>query len=501
MCGRWLSGVNLVQNIPMSRRLSSREPLQASGNEMGSVAYALELLDDMASSRTPPEFAESDPAVAWATCGAMSLTGAAEGPPRLAPNGIPRAVEGAFRALIALSQPGTLASFDAHALLSERAAHFGGRRRGRTSPGGSCRLLRSRDGWIAVNLARPDDVALLPAWFEDELAPGAETMLDAAARSGESDAEVVWRYVTQRVAQRTSQELVDRGRLLGMPVASARSCMSASQGSSGWRRILAVGQPIERPPDAAPRVLDLSSLWAGPLCSHLLGIGGAEVIKLESRERPDGAREGAPSFFELLNAGKQSVAIEFRSQPGRERLLQLIDSADIVIESSRPRALAQIGIDAADCVRARPGLSWVSITGYGRGEPQGSWVAFGDDAGVAAGLSSAIADADGPLFCGDAIADPLTGLHAAVAALGSFRHGGGQLIDLNLCDVAAFALAAGPGCSDAARIEADTCGAFDLVVGRDRYPISQPKTRPAAGRSAALGADNASVFERLDRVC
>ncbi|MGE4606511.1 MAG: CoA transferase [Myxococcota bacterium] len=478
----------------MSSRVSSLDPPRTPRNRMGSRAYALRLLDDMASGRIPPEFAESDPAVAWADSGAMSLTGAAEGPPRLAPSGIPRAVEGAFRALAALAGPGPLAALDAQALLSERAAHFGGRRRGRTSPGGSCRLVQSRDGWIAISLARPDDLALLAAWFDDAHAPGAGTMRDRVGSGGEG----IWRYVSQSVAKRTSEALVDRGRLLGLPVASA---LSAGPPPTTWRRIVSAGRAIERAPGAAARVLDLSSLWAGPLCSHLLGITGAEVVKLESWERPDGARKGAPSFFDLLNAGKRSVALEFRSELGRERLLQLIDFADVVIESSRPRALAQLGIDAAELVRARPGLSWVSITGYGRGEPEANWVAFGDDAAVAAGLSRAVADAGGPLFCGDAIADPLTGLHAAVAALGSFRNGGGELIDLNLCDVSAFALAAGTECSDAARIEADPNGGFELIVGSERHPISAPRTRPASGRAGALGADNQFVFERLDRAC
>jgi hypothetical protein len=498
--GRWLSGANLVQNIHMSRRVSSLEPLQNFGAELSSRTYAVRLLDDMASGSTPPEFAELDPAVAWAESGAMSLTGTAEGPPRLAPMGIPRAVEGAFRALVTLAGPGPLASLDVQGLLSERAAHFGGTRSGRISPGGSCRLLPSGDGWVAVNLARQSDWQMLAAWFEDAEGPEAAVMKGAERSDGEREVEAVWRYASQRVTERSSQILVDRGRLLGLPVACALSGLDVSA-IPGWRQVVATGTPIERSPDAVPRVLDLSSLWAGPLCSHLLGIGGAEVIKLESWERPDGAREGVPGFFDLLNAGKQSVAIELRSQPGRQQLLQLIDSADIVIESSRPRALAQLGIDAADRVRARPGLTWVSITGYGRGDPQGNWVAFGDDAAVAAGLSNAIADEAGPLFCGDAIADPITGLHAAVAALGSFRRGGGQLIDLNLCDVATFALASGPRCSPVSRVEASSAGIFDLVVGGVRYPISSPKTRPARGRAQALGADNQSVFERLARAC
>jgi crotonobetainyl-CoA:carnitine CoA-transferase CaiB-like acyl-CoA transferase len=75
----------------------------------------------------------------------------------------------------------------------------------------------------------------------------------------------------------------------------------------------------------------------------------------------------------------------------------------------------------------------VSITGYGRGEPQANWIAYGDDAGVAAGLSAILHQVTGQwLICGDAIADPLTGLHAALAGWASWLAGGGHLVELSL---------------------------------------------------------------------
>jgi crotonobetainyl-CoA:carnitine CoA-transferase CaiB-like acyl-CoA transferase len=193
------------------------------------------------------------------------------------------------------------------------------------------------------------------------------------------------------------------------------------------------------------RVLDLSSLWAGPLCSHLLHRCGAQVTKVESTTRPDGARRGAPEFFDALNAGKQQVALDFGTREGHAQLRALIDSADIVIdgspadiviEGSRPRALRQLGIDAEALVRERPALTWISITAYGRGEPQQNWAGYGDDAGVAAGLSELMFEATGErCFVGDAIADPLTGLHAARAAWSGWRAGGGGLVALSLAGV------------------------------------------------------------------
>jgi crotonobetainyl-CoA:carnitine CoA-transferase CaiB-like acyl-CoA transferase len=245
-------------------------------------------------------------------------------------------------------------------------------------------------------------------------------------------------------------------------------------------------------------VVDLSSLWAGPLCGHLLAAAGARVIKVESRGRPDGARQAAGPFFDLLNAGKASIALDLAENAGLQRLRGLIAEADIVVESARPRALAQLGIDAAACTAARPGQIWLSITGHGRRGPAGHWVGFGDDAAIAAGAAARLGP--GPIFCGDAIADPLTGLHAAVAALAHFRAGRGALLDVSLHAVTRYALAAGPAGPGTpacrARIEATGRGAsaWRVVTAQGEETVAPPRARPAPGRAAPLGADNAGLL-------
>jgi crotonobetainyl-CoA:carnitine CoA-transferase CaiB-like acyl-CoA transferase len=182
-------------------------------------------------------------------------------------------------------------------------------------------------------------------------------------------------------------------------------------------------------------VVDLSSLWAGPLCSRLWQAAGAEVLKVESRRRPDGGRRGSAAFFQQLHRGKTFVSLDLHNSEGQEALRKLILDADIVLEASRPRALRQMGIYAEDLIAASPGLTWVSITGHGRGSPQENWIAYGDDAGIAAGLSAAIHHCCGQwLVCGDAIADPLTGIHAALAGWAGWLAGGGCLLDLSLVE-------------------------------------------------------------------
>ena len=170
--------------------------------------------------------------------------------------------------------------------------------------------------------------------------------------------------------------------------------------------------------------------------------------------------------------------------------------ADIVVESARPRALAQLGVDVESLVERVPGLTWLSLTGHGRREPGAGWIAFGDDAGVAAGLATATAvEGSPPLFCGDAIADPLAGLHAALAALAHWSAGGGYLLDIALTDVVAHVLAFGTAASPA-RVERSGSG-FEVVVGPQRAPVSPPRARPVRRPARPLGADTARVLGEL----
>jgi crotonobetainyl-CoA:carnitine CoA-transferase CaiB-like acyl-CoA transferase len=246
-----------------------------------------------------------------------------------------------------------------------------------------------------------------------------------------------------------------------------------------------------------PLVLDLSALWAGPLCGRLLALAGARVLKVESVGRPDGARHGPPGFYAALNADKESVALDLRTPRGVGCLRSLLERADAVIESARPRALAQLGIDAEAFVAE--GLVWVSITGYGRREPAGNWIAYGDDASAASGLAAATGDPDAPLFCGDAIADPLTGLHAAVSALAQLRAGEGALLELALRDVTGHCLGLGSA-RDGACVEARGSD-FEVVAGGERAAVSAPRAVLPPGRTRPLGADTAAVLAELGIPC
>lgn len=398
----------------------------------------------------------------WAASGLMALTGfpdqPALGPPSRLVSGLD-VLAGPFEGL------------DPLPLLAERAGVAGLRRRGTVSCGGAGRLFPAVDGWLAVSLPRPADVDLVPAWLAvDESSVPVPTA--SAHRSPQATGDPMWDHVARVVVDRGVAELEQRGALLGLAVAGLGAAparepvLSTSFGREGRH---STGEP--------PLVLDLSALWAGPLCGALLADAGSTVVKVESSGRPDGARSGPPAFFDRLNAAKASVLLDLDDREGVRALRRLIDRADVVIESSRPRALRHLGIDAA-AILADPSTAprvWVSITAHGRrGDP--SRIGFGDDAAVAGGLVGETAS--GPVFCADAIADPCTGLAAAAATLGALSSGGRWLLDVALAAVAASL--AGPTLPVPAGLTAAN-------------PAPSPPSPPAP----SLGADTTEVLDRL----
>lgn len=313
-----------------------------------------------------------------------------------------------------------IAALSGGTVLGERAVLNGFTIPGRQSAGGGCRLYETRDGWIALNLSRPDDRDLLPALFGD------------ASLEPREDASIASAF-----AVFPSTYLLAQGRELGLAIASTEE-----KPISPPIALLAKGQMVSRCSKDRPLVVDLSALWAGPLAGHLLWLAGADVVKVESRSRPDAMRKGDPALFALLNQGKASGLVDLGSEEGRALLTRLLRRADIVIEAARPRALLQLGIDAEEIIDGRPGLVWLTITGHGVSGAAAEWVGFGDDCGVAGGLSSALGQAAGAAgFVGDAIADPLTGIIAAREAWRHWRAGKSCRIGLSMSSIVANALA------------------------------------------------------------
>ena len=346
---------------------------------------------------------------AWAGSGAMALTGHADGPPQLVAGAPATKVR---EDLAALAEVAAAAGLDPSALpderlLSERAAIMGLGRNGRISAGGASRLLPSADGAVAVTLSRPDDLASIPALI-----------------SRDAMTDDPWEALTEWCRDRGSADVVERATLLGLAAGAVDHTVPAEPYTLGQ-----VGgvKSIKRLGSAERvKVVDLSSLWAGPLCAHLLASVGAEVAHVSSTQRPDPTREVAPGFHRSLREGIEEITLDFSVADDLRRLHDLLLGADIVIEASRPRALAQLGFDAA-AIAAEGRCTWVSITAYGRTHNR---IGYGDDVAAAAGLLGT-----GPVFAGDAIADPMTGTHAARAALSHWTAGDSEVVDVAMYDV------------------------------------------------------------------
>lgn len=441
------------------------------------------------------------PAAEWAASGAMALTGAAEGPPRFASGPLASVARGASLALQSLAGAKRFEGLDAAALLGERAALSGLTRQGDRSAGGSARLLATRGGTLALNLPREDDWHLVPAWLEADLPKAAHAVVSESGR------DAAWQQIATLVASREGTALVERGRLMGLAIARAHTPPESPPAPCTTFFELQGGTESEPAPDARRlRLLDLSNLWAGPLATSLLAMSGIEVLKVERPTRPDGARNGAQegaqqgtrAFFDLMNGNKLACALDLRESRDRVFFEQLLEAADIVVESARPRSLSQLGYDAGGWVDARAGRIWVSITGYGR---TNEWIAFGDDAAIAAGLAwSPAAEQSDPCFCADAIADPLTGLHVASIVLAHLRQGRGGLFDISLSGIARRAASAA---HEGIVLPLDHGPKGWSVIEGDRaHPVEGPRARPVRRAAPELAAPSAALLSKwCDPTC
>jgi crotonobetainyl-CoA:carnitine CoA-transferase CaiB-like acyl-CoA transferase len=382
-------------------------------------AYGNVLLQGLnRASLTAGERHDTHPALMWARSGLMHLTGRSRDLPQVMPAFLPACAEGTIAALENISGKRLAAITDPPALLGERAALENLARNGGSTAGGGGRFLRAADGWVIFNLPRADDWSLVAAVFTQDGPADWDALAAACAAGGVA-------------------ELVRRAREVGI---AAAPCRTPRGMVPPWFERIAEAPPAA-PPSRRPRVIDLSSLWAGPLSASMLGMLDADVIKVESATRRDGMDQGSPALFRLLNADKEILVLDLADASGCDRLRGLMADADIVIESARPRGLRQMGIEAERILLDRPGMVWLSITAYGRGEPEGNWIGFGDDTAVAAGYSALLPhDTDGPILCADAIADPLAGLHAALAAWDAWITGRGGLISVSLHGVAAHCI-------------------------------------------------------------
>jgi len=396
---------------------------------------------------------QSSETILWARSGAMALTGRSDGPPCVAPG---RAASTVRTALDRIHSVHVTAPLPGVELLGERAAAAGLARRAPWSCGGAFRVVRTADGHLGISLPRDTDLAAVPALVE-------------------APVEEPWSAVEAWAATCPTRAAEERAHLLGL------ACAAVEIGDAVASRPPALVTSYGRRTHAdRPLVVDFSSLWAGPLCAHLLSLCGANVVKVESTQRLDGARRGPRAFFDLLHAGHLSASVDFTSARDMSRLRDLVLRADLVIEASRARALRRVGLVAEDVVAA--GTSWLSITAYGRDQDV---IGFGDDVAAGAGFVT-------PEYfpCGDALADPLAGVTSAAYATEALATDEALLIDLSMHAVAARA-AKGDVESHEVTLRGDT---WWVECDAGAVPVAAPRLRPAIGSASPPGRDTEEVF-------
>ena len=219
------------------------------------------------------------------------------------------------------------------------------------------------------------------------------------------------------------------------------------------------------------RVLDLSIALTGPYAAALLGDQGAEVIKVERPGIGDLARwvgvsvNGVSALYQACNRGKRSIAVDLTTPEGGEIVRALAATCDVVVQNSRPGAMARAGLSYQDLSAGRDDLIYVSLSGFGPTGPYAGRGAYDTVIQAYAGLATNQADPDDgvPVFVRQTAADKITAMYAVqaiTAALFARERGlGGQHVELSMTDAVVSFLWA-------------DCGGNELLLDSDRSMAS-----------------------------
>ncbi|MGA7135407.1 MAG: CoA transferase [Mycobacterium sp.] len=348
-------------------------------------------------------------------------------------------------------------------------------------------VVRAADGWVGINCLTGQhwlDVCAmleLPEFGEQQYA----IMMGGPERAEFFAAAQPW------LSDRTVADIVELSQALRIPAAPVADGADALQcpqyvkrdffvdaGAEGWSfrqpgpsfrlsktpAIATHGQPSPRRPRtvsakdlslpfAGLKVLDLSTFWAGGYLTCYLGAFGADVVKLESIQRPDGFRYSAAyphegedwyersALWQATNLNKRDITLDLTSQAGRDLAYRLAAQADVVVENFSPRVVEQFGLDYQSLVALRPDVIAIRMPGFGLDGPWREYVGWALNIEQVSGMSAVTGYADGPPCNVQGPADPIVGVHAGVALLAALDHrrrtGEGQLIEVAQIEVGA----------------------------------------------------------------
>ncbi|MET8063824.1 CaiB/BaiF CoA transferase family protein [Micromonospora sp. NPDC005686] len=254
------------------------------------------------------------------------------------------------------------------------------------------------------------------------------------------------------------------------------------------------------------RVLDVSTILAGPLCCQLLGDYGADVVKIEHPVAGDSmrghgeAKDGVPLWWKEISRNKRTVGLSLSDPDGADLFLRLAATADVVVENFRPGTLERWGVGPDRLHEVNPGLVIVRITGFGQTGPYAARPGFGTLAEAMSGFAHLTGEADGPpTLPAFGLADSICGIAASSATVMALyardaRGGRGQVVDMSLLEPIMAAVGPGP-------IAYDQLG----VVGQrhgNRSTNNAPRNtyRTRDGRWVAVSTSAQAIAERVLRL-
>ncbi len=195
-------------------------------------------------------------------------------------------------------------------------------------------------------------------------------------------------------------------------------------------------------PLAGLRVLDMSTVLAGPNCARYLADFGADVIKVE---RPGGdglrnmawkdPRDGVGLWWKIVNRNKRTIVLDVKDPADKSVFLDLVDDIDVLVENSRPGTMERIGLGPDVLLERRPSLVMTRVSGFGQNGPYAERPGFATIAEAMSGFAALNGEPEGaPLLPPIALTDEVTGLAAAFATMVALHSNIGQVVDVNLLE-------------------------------------------------------------------
>jgi crotonobetainyl-CoA:carnitine CoA-transferase CaiB-like acyl-CoA transferase len=261
-------------------------------------------------------------------------------------------------------------------------------------------------------------------------------------------------------------------------------------------------------PLAGVRVLDISTVLAGPLACQILGDYGAEVIKVEHPRVGDSFRghgvqhQGQGLWWKTVSRNKRNIAIDLSHPEGAALVVELAKSADVMVENFRPGTLERWGLGWDVLHAANPRLVLARVTGFGQQGPYASRPGFGTLAEAMSGFAAVTGEPDGPPTLPPmGLADSMCGLTAVGAVMMALWHrdhpggsGEGQQIDLSLLEPMMCAVGPGPS------VYAHTGKVQPRLGNRSASNAPRNTYRTSDGRWLAISTSATSIAERVIRL-